>query len=95
LLDVPSAVRFSRDLDLAVEREHSMFTLALEDETRQAAFKRHTQYRCDEFSRFRLDQQATVCGHVDELFDLDWLAIDDLGTRVKLLVTSFAVEIQQ
>jgi hypothetical protein len=34
LLDVPSAVRFSRDLDLAVEREHSMFTFALEDVTR-------------------------------------------------------------
>ena len=71
-----------------------MFTFALEDVARQAAFKRHTQYRCDVFSRFRLGQQTTICGHVDELFDLDWLAIDDLGTRVKLLVTSFAVEIQ-
>lgn len=72
-----------------------MFAFALEDVARQAAFKRHGKYRGDELSGLRPGHQATVCGHADELFDLHWFTIDDLGTRVKLLVTSLAVEIQQ
>jgi hypothetical protein len=37
----------------------------------------------------------TICGHADDLLNLDSFAVDDLGTRVKLLVKSPAVEIQQ
>ncbi len=33
LLDVPVAIRFRCNLDLAVERKHPMFTFALEDVT--------------------------------------------------------------
>ena len=39
LLDVPVAIRFRCDLNLAVERKHPMFTFALEDVTRQAGFR--------------------------------------------------------
>lgn len=72
-----------------------MFAFALEDVARQAAFKRHAQYRCDEFSRFGIGQQSTVWRHADELLDLNGFAVHDLGTRFELLVTSLAVEIQQ